>query len=189
MQLPTVHERRNNSMQDKYTTFKRKRTVRQVAFLVAVAIAAVIIGTVHAGNLRAAAEARTITAWILCQPNDYVNVRMNPSKRSTVVGYAEAGDEILVSDMEKNGFVCCYSIGESSCGWIHKGYVVYEKPVKVDITATVASNKRLAARKYIGGKTRKWLKNQDEVTVYWMTDEWCVTNKGFVMTKYLEVYE
>lgn len=128
-------------------------------------------------------------AWVICQPNDYVNVRMNPSKRSTVVGYAEAGDEILVSDMEKNGFVCCYSIGESSCGWIHKGYVVYEKPVKVDVTATVASNKRLAARKYIGGKARKWLKNQDEVTVYWMTDEWCVTNKGFVMTKYLEVYE
>jgi hypothetical protein len=51
----------------------------------------------------------------------------------------------------------------------------------------VCGGRRIAARKSAGGDIRCWLKSGDEVFVYYRTDEWCVTDRGFIMTKYLEV--
>lgn len=124
-------------------------------------------------------------AYVVCQPGDYVNVREKPSRKSEAVGYADAGDSVLIDGAEKNGYLRCYYIGEMGVGWIHKGYVVYDKPERVSITAKVNCKLRVRARQYIGGKRRAWLKKNDEVKVYWLSDEWCVTNKGFVKTKYL----
>lgn len=124
-------------------------------------------------------------AYVVCQPGDYVNVRLNPSRKSEAVGYADAGDSIIIDGTEKNGYLRCYYIGEMGVGWIHKGYVVYDKPERVNITAKVNCKFRVRARQYIGGKRRAWLKKNDEVKVYWLSDDWCVTNKGFVKTKYL----
>lgn len=126
-------------------------------------------------------------AWVICQPNDYVNVRMNPSKRSQPVGYAEGGDSIMTDGFVQHGFLRIYGIGEMGVGWIHKGYVVYDEPEKVERTACSVSRGRVACRRYIKGKIRKWLKNLDEVKVYWISDEWCVTSEGFVKTQYLEM--
>ena len=126
-------------------------------------------------------------AYVICQPGDYVNVRLNPSRKSEAVGYADAGDSIMIDGAEKNGYLRCYYIGEMGVGWIHKGYVVYDKPERVSITAKVNSKGRVMARKYVGGKRRAWLKKNDEVKVYWLSMDWCVTNKGFVKTKYLEM--
>lgn len=125
--------------------------------------------------------------YVVCQPGDYVNVRVNPSRKSEAVGYADGGDSILIDGAERNGYLRCYFIGEMGVGWIHKGYVVYDQPERVSITAKVNSKGRVIARKYVGGKRRAWLKKNDEVKVYWLSDEWCVTNKGFVKTKYLEM--
>lgn len=125
--------------------------------------------------------------YVVCQPGDYVNVREKPSRKSEAVGYADAGDSVLIDGAEKNGYLRCYYIGEMGIGWIHKGYVVYDKPERVSITAKVNCKFRVRARQYISGKRRAWLKNQDEVNVYWLSDDWCVTNKGFVKTKYLEM--
>ena len=126
-------------------------------------------------------------AYVVCQPGDYVNVRLNPSRKSEAVGYADAGDSIMIDGAEKNGYLRCYYIGEMGVGWIHKGYVVYDKLERVSITAKVNSKGRVMARKYVGGKRRAWLKKNDEVKVYWLSMDWCVTNKGFVKTKYLEM--
>ena len=128
-----------------------------------------------------------IEAWVICQPHDYINVRMKPKRQSMAVGYAEDGDSILTDGKRQNGFLRCYGIGEDGVGWIHSGYVVYEEPTLVNKLAYSISSARVACRKYIGGKVRKWLKNLDEVMVYWMTDDWCVTNEGFVKTDYLEM--
>lgn len=125
--------------------------------------------------------------YVVCQPGDYVNVRAKPSRKSEAVGYADGGDSVLIDGAERNGYLRCYYIGEMGVGWIHKGYVVYDKPERVSITAKVNSKGRVIARKYVGGKRRAWLKKNDEVKVYWLSDDWCVTNKGFVKTKYLEM--
>lgn len=123
--------------------------------------------------------------YVVCQPGDYVNVRANPSRKSEAVGYADAGDSIVTDGVERHGYLRCYYIGEMGIGWIHKGYVVYDQPERVSITAKVNSKGRVMARKYIGGKRRAWLKKNDEVKIYWLSMDWCVTNKGFVKTKYL----
>ena len=125
--------------------------------------------------------------YVICQPGDYVNVRINPSKKSQAVGYIECGESFLTDGQKQNVFIHCYGIGEAGEGWIHCGYVVEDEPVKVNRMAFSISKAKLAARKFIGGIVRKWLKNLDKVMVYWMTDVWCVTNKGFVMTEYLEM--
>ena len=151
-------------------------------------IALVVIFIITALNsVSFAEEEEPWEAYVICQPGDYVNVRYKPSKRSQIVGYAEAGDPVLIDGTEKHGFLKCYGIGEYGEGWIHKGFVVNYKPEQINRTAIVHSRGRIRARRWINGKRRAWLKNQDEVKVYWCSDDWCVTNKGFVKTKYLEM--
>lgn len=125
--------------------------------------------------------------YVLCQPDDFVNVRMNPSRKSQVVGYAECSDKILTDGKQKNGFLKCYGIGENGEGWIYSGYIVMDEPVKVNQQGVSVSKGKLAARKCIGGKVRKWLHNLDTFTVYWLSEEWCVTSKGFIKTKFIEL--
>ena len=149
-------------------------------------IALVIYAFITATNSIVLAEDLT-EAWVICQPDDYINVRMNPSKRSQPVGYAEAGDKIMTDMKVKNGFLRCYGIGEMGVGWIHKGYVIYDEPERIDRMACSISRGRVACRRWIKGNVRAWLKNCDDVLVYWWSFDWCVTNKGFVQTKYLEM--
>ena len=132
-------------------------------------------------------ENELFSAWIICQTGDYINVRMNPSRKSQIVGYADAGDSILVDGTEKNGYLKCYGIGDMGEGWIHSGYVIYEEPERVGCTAVVVSRGKLAARKHINGKVRKWLHNMDQIKVYWISSDWCVTNEGFIRTEFLEM--
>lgn len=146
-----------------------------ILLLVLIAIAASSLG-----------ETDEFEAWVICQPGDYINVRMNPSRKSEIVGYADAGDSILVDGTVRNGYLRVYDIGEAGIGWIHKGYVVFDEPERVSCTATVVSRAKLAARKYIKGKVRKWLHNMDKLKVYWISADWTVTNFGFVKTEYLD---
>ena len=142
-----------------------------------------VLLTVTIGSL---AESDLYNSWVLCQPDDYINVRMNPSRKSQIVGYADAGDPIEVDGTVKNGYVKCYGIGEMGVGWIYKGYVTEYKPERVSCTAVVVSRGKLAARKCANGKVRKWLHNMDEIRVYWISDDWTVTSAGFVKTEYLD---
>ena len=149
-------------------------------------IVLVVYGLITALNSVTLGEELT-EAWVVCQPDDYVNVRANPSKRSEAVGYAEAGDMVITDGTIRHGFIRVYGIGEMGVGWIHTGYVVYDEPIRVDQMACSISRGRVACRRYIKGKIRTWLHNLDEVKVFYLTDEWCVTNKGFVKTEYLEM--
>ena len=151
--------------------------------LIALAIWAVIVFT---GSLGIAEESYT-KAWVICQPGDYVNARSRPSSRSESVGWFDGGEEILLDGQEKNGFLHCVGRFETCGAWIYGGYVVYEQPTRVYARASVVSKGKLQARKCVDGKRRCWLKTGDTVKVHWWTEEWCVTNKGFVMTKYLEM--
>ena len=157
-------------------------TILEIA-LIALVVYGVITITSSVGFTEELTE-----AWVICQPDDYVNVRRSPSKKSQAVGYADGGDPILTDGTIQHGFVHVYGIGDYGEGWIHAGYVVYDEPARMqNQPACSISRGRVACRKWIGGKVRKWLQNLDEVKVYWWSEEWCVTNKGFVQTKYLEM--
>ena len=153
--------------------FKKVRMILLLLLMMAIAVSSL-------------AEIDPYEVYVICQPGDYVNVRLNPSRKSEAVGYADSGDYVLTDGKTKNGFLRVYGIGEMGVGWIHNGYVVEDEPQRVNCTGIVTSKGKLAARKYIKGKVRKWLHNMDKIKVYWITDDWCVTSEGFVKTEFLD---
>jgi len=125
--------------------------------------------------------------WVLCQPNDCVNIRETPSRKGQILGRFETGDKIYIDGKHKNGFLHLVKLGlEMSEGWIYCGYVSTEEPKVVCATTTVQANgRRVACRKHICGERRCWVVTGTELTVWYWTDEWAVTNKGFIQSKYL----
>lgn len=154
---------------------------------IGIAVLGVVLVLKNAG-MPARADGIGTSAWVVCQPGDYVNARRKPSGRSEVLGRFDAGDEVVLDGKKRNGFMHVISAGleEDEC-WIHSGYLVYDRPEYFGgISGVVSSNGRLAARKRIGGERRMWLGTGDTVRIWYRSDEWCVTDKGFVMTEYIE---
>jgi len=139
-------------------------------------IAALLISTVSVAE----------TVWVLCQPDSYVNIRARASGRSQREGYALCGDFFETDCKTKNGFLHIYASIEAGEGWISLGYIVWDEPQAVNAQYYICSPYRVAVRKTIGGERRKWAHALDEFQVYWMSNEWSVTNKGFIKTEYLE---
>ena len=129
--------------------------------------------------------------WILCQPDSYVNIRPFASKKQEPCGIMECGWDAITDGTSKNGYLLVYTTStEAGSGWIKKGYIVYSKPVVHTYKTNIYSKGRVACWRAIGGNRRCWVKNGDCVTVYATSEEWAVTNKGFIKTKYLGiVYE
>ena len=127
--------------------------------------------------------------FIICKPGTSVNVRISPKTHSEIIGSKFFGDEIIV-DKERNGFVHITNLNsEYTEGWIYKGFIVCDKPRESNRSGVIVSNARVAGRKYVNGKVTKWLKNGTGVTVYAESDEWCVTDKGYVRTEFIEIQE
>lgn len=126
--------------------------------------------------------------WVICQPEDYIHIRSRPSRRSQAEGYLLNGYSVHVYGKAKNGYLYAPWISnELGDGYIYAGYLSEEEPKDLGGDwYRVNSNGRVAARKYINGKRRCWLKNGARVRVWFMAGDWCVTDCGFVMTKYLE---
>lgn len=127
-------------------------------------------------------------AYVICTKDDHVNVRPFPNTKQEPSGYLEPGDIVYLDGRKRNGY--CHVVGlsnEDGEGWVHKGYLVSYPPELVDKDATVISKGRLAARKYVNGKRTRWLKPGSTVHIWYMSEEWCCTNRGYVQTKYLEL--
>ena len=124
----------------------------------------------------------------ICSPGDRVNIRKRPTSKSEAEGWLEPGDMVYLDGKKKNGYFHCVGMSnESGEGWVHKGYLVEDVPERMNCYATVVSKGKLAARKHVGGKRTRWLKPLASVKVYYWSEEWCVTNCGYVQTKYLEL--
>ena len=135
-------------------------------------------------------EYETYDGYVICQPDDYINVRTRASRKSSVLARLDAGDVVHLDGKEKNSFLHCVDLSaEMTEGWIHKGYIVYDEPIRMNCLATVVSKGRLAARKYVDGKRIRWLKPMSTLRVYYLSDYWAVTNKGFIKTEFLELGE
>lgn len=158
------------------------KTLLEIVLIIAIAIL-IILAT---RSISFADDDGTFTAWVICQPGDWVNAREKPSRKSRECGFFEGGYPVETDGVIRNGFLRCYGfeVGEA---WVHTGYVVYDEPKRVEIPAYSIARGRLAARKYIGGKRRCWINENEDLVVYWISEEWCVTSKGFVRTEFLEM--
>lgn len=136
----------------------------------------------------AGAEDRTM--YILCDPKteNHVAIRRSPRKTAEETGRLECGDYVITDGKTKNGYLHVLGVTEYGEGWVFKGYVVDDPPVIERCNASITASGRVMARRYIGGKRAGWLKVCDEVKVYAMSEEWSVTSRGYIRTKYLEVW-
>ena len=135
------------------------------------------------------ADAEGMTAWVICQPGDWVNVRTKASTRCDSLGRKEAGDMVVLDGKEKNGFAHVVNLAlESDDGWIHTGYLVYGQVRELGGQAfTIKAKAKVQARKYVDGPRRCWLKPGTEVQVFYTGGGWSVTNRGFIKSEFLEV--
>ena len=136
-----------------------------------------------------AAEADEIygQCWAICQPESEVLIREKPGKKAEVVGAVRSGYWMRTDWREKDGWLHVIDLAnETGEGWIYEGYVVFTEPREVDAEMKIARGGRVACRRWIGGQRKAWAKPGTTVTVYWMTGEWAVTNKGFIQSQYLE---
>ena len=137
------------------------------------------------GVAEANAETEPEAMWVIC--DDVLLVREGPKKTYVAVGELEPGTMVWTDGKTRNGFTHLVNLAsETGDGWVGSKYLIDEEPYWIDREATVISRGRLAARKTMGGTVRTWLQPLSTITVYWLTSEWAVTEKGYVMVKYLE---
>ena len=147
-------------------------------------IAVLIVNAIFLINAKG--EVEYTECWVLCQPDSFVNARLHPKRKSMEIARLECGDNVYTDGKSKGGFLHCYGLGEWGDGWVHKGYIVFSKPyIPAQRQMPIQSNGRVAARKTIDGDRRCWLKDGQVIKVYMISDEWSVTNKGFVKTKFI----
>lgn len=159
-------------------------TIIEIALIVGV-VWAVIVGIQGISF----AEGDYAKGYVICQPGDYVNARISPSRKSESVGRYESADVVWLDGETKNGFALCVNaMKETDDVWVYTGYIVFDEPKWLNgQTAIVSSTGRLAARRNCCGEVRKWLTNGTEMQVFWWSDDWCVTNYGFVKTQYIDL--
>lgn len=124
--------------------------------------------------------------WIMCQLDSYVNIRAFPKTNSEQTGYLLAGDRIFLDGQVKNGFAHCVGLStEAGEGWVYKGFISPSKPVEDGREYHVKANGRVAARRSISGDRRCWLHDNDILTVYLKSEDWCLTSQGFIKAEFI----
>ena len=139
------------------------------------------------GCFTAVAEDKQV--FIFCNPKTPVIIRKMPQKGSDETGRLEFGDWVTTDGRKKNGFVHVTGITEAGDGWIFAGYIIDNQPERLDNAwANVAANGRVMSYRWINGRRNGWVQVGDDIRIYGISDEWAVTDKGYIRTKYLEVW-
>lgn len=161
---------------------------RRIAFIALVIILFCTTYGIASSALQAEADHQRYPVWVLCL-DGYVNARYVPQKHGDVIGFLDAGDKLETDGTIKNGFVKVYGGFESEYAWVHCQYLTGEEPEWLDVDGMIVSDGRVAARKAIDGQRKAWVVNGSPVHVYWMTDTWATTNKGFIQSQYIYMGE
>ena len=135
------------------------------------------------------AEAEEREVYVICNPASYVCIRQKPKKADNISGSLECGDSFKTDGRVKNGYIHLLGLTEDGEGWVHTGYVVEDQPVICKTFATVAATGRVKACRFIDGQRKEWVPVGTDLTVYAISEEWAVTSKGFIRTRYLEVWD
>ena len=139
-------------------------------------------------------EDTDLPMYVLCAPDDVVNVRSAPTTRASRAGYLDCGDRIMTDGIvKKDGrgrtwYHVTEPCFEYADVWVC-GMYVQETPVTTEqCYGFVIAKGRTALRRSPGGKRIKWLSNGDEVTIVAMSDEWVLTTIGYVRRDCLDIY-
>lgn len=135
------------------------------------------------------AAAEGITMYAISRDSP-VNVRLKPSTKATIGGYLDFGWEATVIDEQRDSSGTLWykvdGITEMGYGWVCSNYMVPDKPSKVFDTYTVKASGRVAVYSRVEGKRKTWAKPGQKLKVTIYSDSWCLTEKGYVRTEYLE---
>ena len=157
---------------------------------IAILLLAVVVFICAYGGMRRCMAAREITCWALCKPGAQVMLRATPEKDGQIVGYLEAGDSFRTDAESRNGYIRAYGIGDGG-GWVYCGFVVTDKPEMVNERYVCVAKNRAACRRWCDGPRIDgrpgWIYNGTNVQVFYKSDEWCVTARGYIQTEWLEV--
>ena len=127
--------------------------------------------------------------FILCNPKTPVIVRETPKKGAKETGRLDFGDEVWTDGRKRNGYLHVLGITEAGDGWVFAGNTILDRPEKLEgARANIAATGRVMTYRWVNGKKNGWLQICDEVKVYAISEEWAVTNKGYIKMKYLEVW-
>lgn len=124
--------------------------------------------------------------WVMCQPKGEVRVRKRPSIDSEEVARVYPMDEVEVDKVQ--GRWRHITIGcETGEGWIRDDHLSATEPEcfpegKIFIT----TRGKLAVRKSINGEVKRKVKKGTKVKVFYKSDDWCVTDIGYIKTEFLE---
>ena len=169
-----------------YSRIRKQRTV----FFVLLIVIAMMIGFLI-GSSCCRADDGTFTCWAICKPGSYVELHIKPNKTSQIVGRLDPCDHFTTDGITRNGFLHVLDVGESVDSWIYSGFVATEKPEALNGARFLSVSKgKLYCRRWIGGPVIKgrigYLTNCETVQVFYRTSEWCVTNRGYVRSEWLE---
>ena len=127
--------------------------------------------------------------FILCNPKTPVIVRESPKKGGNEAGRLDFGDEVWTDGRKRNGYLHVLDVTEAGEGWIFAGNTVTDQPEKLTgARANIAATGRVMSYRWVNGKRNGWVEVGTQVIVFAISDEWAVTNKGYIRMKYLEVY-
>lgn len=127
--------------------------------------------------------------FIFCNPKTPVMIRETPKKGAPETGRLDFGDYVWTDGIKKNGFLHVLGVTEAGEGWIFSGYITEDQPEKLEnARAYIAATGRVMSYRWINGRKNGWLNVCDEVKVFALSNEWAYTNKGYIRTKYLEVW-
>lgn len=144
-----------------------------------------LLVAVVAASLSAAEE-----AWAMCQPDSNVYIRSNPSFNADVVAILEVGDQVETDGKKDGVWVHAFFTCEAGEGWMHRGYMTYSEPdVYRDGISAETAYKQVNARRCAKGKINRKLKKGTQLTVFVTSDEWSITNLGYIQTRYLAFKE
>lgn len=149
-------------------------------------IAVIVFWSAYGLTRCAQGESGRRDAWIICQPGDYINARSAPRKTGIVIGCLDPGDKVQTDGEMRNGFLHIYGGFEQEDAWVSTMYITEEEPEELNREYMIVSEGRVACRRGIDGKRRAWAKEGDLVKVYWWTETWCVTSRGFIMSEYVD---
>lgn len=155
---------------------------------IAAALIGILIGAAIGSRIIARAEDHLTEAWVLCQPDSYINIRAKANSHSRNEGTLISGDRIWVDGKTKDGYAHCDNMTtEAGEGWVHAGYIVFDEPEIINRVCVIDSNGRVACRRTIDGDRRCWIVDGSEVYVYMAASDWAVTDKGFIRTKFIDL--
>lgn len=161
---------------------------RKARLFAAIMALACIVTMAAEVNTTASAEGTEQNAWILRRECDNVLIQKQPGRQPYqywrfVDNDPPVGAELQLTGKQTDQWMeCrCLYLPNAPTGWIHEGFVVYDKPTKVHKTATITQDCRTKVS--IGGRTAWEYYRGEPVEIYTKTERWCTCSMGFIQTE------